>query len=363
MVETRNGGDREKTIPTDASKSMDIHQIQDELELAKYNYEKLAQSDQVTTKKLDSVEKKIETMAIESTSRFEAIEKQMNHITDVLTRLEDSAIFNQRPGKEIASTSEPQIDQVPIPISETERSPTQLGYRGIHGTLANRDKMLRRIEMLVFSGPLPFDWISRVERFFRFGNYNEDEKLNLVSLSLEGPVLQWFNGEVISDPFVSWEQFTKRMLDRSSGPIDNDPAARLFCLTQEGDIVDYVNEFEALRNQVTGIDEKNLIKVFFNGLKSEMKEVIRMKEPVSLTDHKLAILKMQSTVFCKVVSSASGGDAQRGFRRQNTTVRPAISPTDRMEIIRRMRRGLIKKIIRNNSKTTSKRGYNIQMLS
>ncbi|KAF2561657.1 hypothetical protein F2Q70_00014902 [Brassica cretica] len=59
---------------------MDIHQIQDEL--AKHNYEKLAQSDQVTTKKLDSVEKKIETMAIESTSRFEAIEKQMNHITD-----------------------------------------------------------------------------------------------------------------------------------------------------------------------------------------------------------------------------------------------------------------------------------------
>lgn len=91
---------------------------------------------------------------------------------------------------------------------------------------------------------------------------------------------------------------------------------------QEGDIVDYVNEFEALRKKVTGIDEKNLIKVFFNGLKSEMKEVIRMKELVSLTDHKLAVLKMQSTVFCKVVSSASGGNAQRGFRRQNTTVRP-----------------------------------------
>ena len=216
----------------------------------------------------------------------------MSHITDVLTRLEDSAIFNRRPGKEIASTSTPQIDQVPNTISETERSPTQLGYRGIHGTLANRDKMLREIEMPVFSGPLPFDWISRVERFFRFGNYNEEEKLHLVSLSLEGPVLQWFNGELISDPFVSWEQFTQRMLDRFGGPIDNDPATRLFRLKQEGEIEDYVNEFEALRNQVTGVDEKNLIKVFFNGLKSDMKEVIRMKEPVTLTQHKLTVLKM-----------------------------------------------------------------------
>ena len=75
--------------------------------------------------------------------------------------------------------------------------------------------------------------------------------------------------------------------------------------------MEYVNEFEALRNQVTGIDEKNLIKVFFNGLKPEMKEVIRMKEPVSLTDHKLAVLKMQSTTFCKVIGSATGGNFHR----------------------------------------------------
>ena len=56
MVETRNGGDREKTISADAAKSMDLHQIQDEIELAKHNHEKLAQSDRVTTKKLDGGE-------------------------------------------------------------------------------------------------------------------------------------------------------------------------------------------------------------------------------------------------------------------------------------------------------------------
>ena len=116
MVETRNGGDREKTISADAAKSMDLQQIQEEMELAKHNYEKLAQRDRVTTKKLDSVEKKIETMVIESTSRFKAIEKQMTHITDVLTRLEESAVFNQRLGKEIASASQPPRDQVPITI-------------------------------------------------------------------------------------------------------------------------------------------------------------------------------------------------------------------------------------------------------
>ena len=296
---------------------MDLQRLQDEMDLTKLNYDTLARNDRSTkdrveamTTKVDSVEKKIEAIGVETSTRFEALEKKMTAITELLTRFEETAVIRQRQGKEIASSSEPQIPQVLITISEPELPLTQLGYRRIHDTIANRDKMLRKIEMHVFSGPLPFDWISRVERFFRFGNYNEEERLHLVSLSLEGPVLQWFNGEVISDPFVSWEQFTQRMLDRFGGPIDNDPAARLFCLHQEGDIVDYVNEFESLRNQVTGIDENNLIKVFFNGLKPEMKEVIRLKEPVSLTDHKLAVLKMQSTTFCKVIGSA-GGNNQR----------------------------------------------------
>ena len=245
----------------------------------------------------------------------------MSSITATLARIEASSVINQRPGKGIASSSTDHHDQVPIATSDLDQ--THLGYRGIHNALTNRDKMLRKVDMPVFAGPLPFDWISRVERFFRIGNYDEEDKLQLVSLSLEGPVLNWFNGEMLNDPFLSWTQFTERMLERFAGPIDNDPAARLFCLQQEGDIVDYVNEFESLRNQVTGIDEKKLIKVFFNGLKPEMKEVIRMKELVGLTNHKLAVLKMQKTTFCKVIGSAAGGDIQKAYQRQSHNVKTA----------------------------------------
>lgn len=166
-METRNGGDREKSTTGDSAKSMDLQQIQDEMELTKHNYEKLARSERAATAKFDSIEKKIESMGEESNARFGALEQKMTVIMDMLTRFEETAMFNQRPGKEIALASQPPVDQVPISLSQPEQSPTQLGYRRIQDTIANRDKMLRKIEMPVFSGPLPFDWISRVERFFR----------------------------------------------------------------------------------------------------------------------------------------------------------------------------------------------------
>lgn len=36
---------------------------------------------------------------------------------------------------------------------------------------------------------------------------------------------------------------------------------------------------------VTGIDERNLVHVFFKGIKVEMKEVIKMKDPQGLRQH------------------------------------------------------------------------------
>lgn len=66
-------------------------------------------------------------------------------------------------------------------------------------------------------------------------------------------------------------------------------------------IVDYVHEFKELRSIVTGVDERNLEHVFFNGLKLEMKNLIKMKEPVGITQHIAAVIGMEGSVFCKSV--------------------------------------------------------------
>lgn len=184
------GGKRVLTSSSDLQQSVNLQRFQDDLELLKISCDSASRGNRAASERFESVEKKIETLGTESNLKFDSLEKRMLIMTEILTRIEDTAVLNQRSGKEIASSSQAPLDQVPVLSSEPEQSPRQLGYRGIQHILANRDKLLRKIDMHVFSGPLPFDWISRVERFFRFGNYNEDEKLNLVSLSLEGPVLQ-----------------------------------------------------------------------------------------------------------------------------------------------------------------------------
>lgn len=68
---------------------------------------------------------------------------------------------------------------------------------------------------------------------------------------------------------------------------------------QSGSASEYVREFQELAHQVK-LAEENLIDIFFNGLKHELKEVIKMKEPKKLPDHIEAVMKMEDNEFCKM---------------------------------------------------------------
>lgn len=128
--------------------------------------------------------------------------------------------------------------------------------------LDNRSSLLRRIEMPVFDGSQPYEWFSKVERFFRVGRYQDPDKLDLVALSLEGDVLKWFNWEMNRNEFRSWADFRQRFFLRFGESIENDPGNRLFAIKQLGSVAAYVTEFEDLSAQVTGLDDSHLEKIF-----------------------------------------------------------------------------------------------------
>lgn len=115
--------------------------------------------------------------------------------------------------------------------------------------------------------------------------------------------------------FTDWTDFKTRMLARFAVSIEDEPGKRLCNITQTGTIQDYISEFEELRAQVTGIDEKNLVNIFYKGLKKEMKEIIRLKEPKGLTAHKAAVVQMEDSLLCQALSAVKAvpNKGQKGY--------------------------------------------------
>lgn len=92
------------------------------------------------------------------------------------------------------------------------------------------------------------------------------------------------------------------MLARFSELYEKMPCKRLFNI--HGSIAAYVKEFQDLMSEVK-MAEEHLIDVFFNGLKKEMKEDIKTKEPVGLPNHIVAMIAMEDNEFCRMMSSTS----------------------------------------------------------
>lgn len=72
-----------------------------------------------------------------------------------------------------------------------------------------------------------------------------------------------------------------------------------------------MKEFQDLVSQVH-VEEAHLIDIFFNSLKTEMKEVIKMKEPKSLPDHIAAIIMMKDSDICKLFTNQKSQEAKGG---------------------------------------------------
>ncbi|XP_056849743.1 transposon Tf2-1 polyprotein isoform X1 [Raphanus sativus] len=238
----------------------------------------------------------------EMNNRIGSVEKELSAVIQILNRLESHMIGDK--GKAVATSSTP-VTQVPFTFPRNEPGSDELGYRTNQNSFANRDSLLKKIELPVFDGSLPYGWISRVERYFRAARYDDQQKVEMVALSLTGAVGNWYTWENEEEPFLSWNQFKQRMLDRFAESKDDEPRNRLSALKQTDSVQTYVREFEELINVVKGIDEDNLVSRFYTGLKPEMKEVIRMKEPKGLRNHIAAVVKMESSMFCRLLAGKS----------------------------------------------------------
>lgn len=250
------------------------------------------------TDSMESMEKwrsEAEKHAKETTKTMASMNNMIASVVEMLNKRlpseEDMPTPYRNPSK--------QPIQVNKRISEPSGSDTTLGYQRTREIMPDRDSLVRKLDMPLFDGKHPYGWIARMENFFRVGQYPEHQKLELIALSLEGDVLSWYNGEDRRLPFQSWTELKKRIVSRFGNQQMSTPKQCLAVITQTGSAADYVKRFEEISSLVVGVDDEMLEVVFFGGLKQEMKEIVRRKEPRDLPHMIATVLQMEDGLLCR----------------------------------------------------------------
>ncbi|XP_061351194.1 uncharacterized protein LOC133296260 [Gastrolobium bilobum] len=139
-----------------------------------------------------------------------------------------------------------------------------------------------QLEIPIFSGLDPNNWIFRTELFFVLQQVPEDFKVPVAGLRMEGMTAAWYQWMYSSGLIRSWENLTKALRERFGASSYTNLKEVLSKLTQISTLRDYIQQFEVLINQVPGLDDDLYMSFFISGLQSELKSVVQLRLPVNL---------------------------------------------------------------------------------
>lgn len=156
-----------------------------------------------------------------------------------------------------------------------------------------------RIELPMFSGENPKDWLRKYERFFSICQIPEHCRIDTVELYLEGKVDVWYQSLKFTKRKLSWGQFAEDLVKRFGEKGGRDEVEEFNKLQQVDSVARYQEEFESLRSLLLAknpcLTEQYFVSSFISGLKEELKPMVRLMKPPSLLEaFEVAQLQEQS---------------------------------------------------------------------
>ncbi|XP_061338025.1 uncharacterized protein LOC133284906 [Gastrolobium bilobum] len=176
-----------------------------------------------------------------------------------------------------------------------------------------------RMELPAFNGTDPNSWIFRTELFFGLQQVPAALQVRLAGMRMEGlagPWFQWlFNGGSIQ----SWENLKVAIRQRFGGTAYTDLRGVLSKLTQEGNLNEYIKNFEALINQVTEFSDEVLMSFFVSGLLPDLRRAIQLHSPTSL-HQAMQLAITYDAHFVELRSSFQSPGEKKTFTKSSYTV-------------------------------------------
>ncbi|GKA83072.1 gypsy/ty3 retroelement polyprotein [Tanacetum coccineum] len=142
---------------------------------------------------------------------------------------------------------------------------------------------LAKVEFLKFSGENVRGWMFRCEEFFAIEQTADEGKISLISIHLYDIALMRHRQYVrFMGNTLTWPMYRDAILKRFGLAYD-DPLAEIKNLKQTGSVQQYIDAYDRLLCRVELQDEQAM-SFFIAGLQSEIKLVVRMFKPTSLTE-------------------------------------------------------------------------------
>ncbi|WVZ24155.1 hypothetical protein V8G54_002699 [Vigna mungo] len=140
----------------------------------------------------------------------------------------------------------------------------------------------RRVELPIFEGTDPMNWINKAEKFFAIQKVAEAEKVELSHMSMDGSAGYWFKFWMDKVSDRTWESLKEALLIRFESRPCGGVFERMAAIKQTTTVEDYVKEFEALAGQTKEFSDNQLLGYFLAGLREEIRCQMRPYDPRDL---------------------------------------------------------------------------------
>ncbi|KAH0706344.1 hypothetical protein KY285_010847 [Solanum tuberosum] len=182
------------------------------------------------------------------------------NVESLAQQLSDIASKNRNKGKSGWQDEEEDIDS----LSWSENPPR---------------KPYTKMEFPRFEGGNPKGWILKAEIFFCYYQTQEEHNVDIAMMYLEGDALDLFSWINRERTLLYWEELVKALQENYGAAEFQNPNEHLCNIQQTCSVHEYHQEFAKRSSRVTNWPDHYLLGLFLNGLKEELKSVVRIHKP------------------------------------------------------------------------------------
>ncbi|XP_026441802.1 uncharacterized protein LOC113340978 [Papaver somniferum] len=143
-----------------------------------------------------------------------------------------------------------------------------------------------KIDFPRFDGTNPRAWIRKCKKYFFLHQLNDEQKVHIATLYLEGKADVWFQHYQTSKANLYWEDFIIDVCTRFQDLGHDNVIGEFNKLDQTTRVLDYKERFEELKALMLAknpsLYEEYFIHSFISGLKEDIRLVVQMFNPTTL---------------------------------------------------------------------------------